>query len=285
MLPRFLKDRLWAFSKRGVRTLVYALGGLGDELMLTAVAREARRQGRPIHVLTNRPEVWKGNLDPLSLETSADLWFYADRRGWTRARLVHLLYQTGNHRHIAAQMSAHLGLVLPDGWRPVLAHTSSPRAPRLLVLQNSCRGALYAATTKEWAAERWCELATHLARDHQLVQIGTPQDPPLPGTRDLRGRTTLHEAADLLAGAAAFIGLESGLMHVAAATSTPSVIIYGGRSRPHETGYSFNTNLTRSPACAGCGLNDGCPHHRVCLDIPVDEVEAAVRALVNKSRS
>ena len=36
--------------------------------------------------------------------------------------------------------------------------------------------------------------------------------------------------------------------------------------------------LTFPMSLIGCGLNDGCPHQLVCLDIPIAEVEAAVRA-------
>ena len=144
------------------------------------------------------------------------------------------------------------------------------------MLQNSCRGARYRADTKEWPQDRWQELTRRLGRDFELVQVGVSADPVLPGVRDSRGRTTLFEVASLIANATAFVGLDSGLMHVAAAMHTPAVIIYGGRTRPHETGYGFNRHLPRAPACAGCALNTGCPHQMICMQIPVDEVEGAV---------
>ncbi len=273
-----VRDRVWAFSRPRVPRLVYANGGLGDELMLTAVARAARRSGQPLHILTNRPDCWEGNADPLSVQIGVDRWFYAQNRGWLAADIVHAAYANGTGRHVADQMAEKAGVSLPTDWRPVLPRAGpGQRDPRRLILQNSCRGARYAATTKEWPADRWAELAGRLARDFSLVQLGTPQDPPIPGAHDLRGRTTLREAAARIADAAALVGLESGLMHVAAAVGTPAVIIYGGRSRPHETGYPCHRNLTRSPPCAGCGLNDGCPHGIMCMDIPVAEVEQAVR--------
>lgn len=276
-----VSDRLWAFSKRAVNRLYYANGGVGDELMLTAVAEAARRQGRPLPVLTNLPELWSGNHDPLCVQTGVERWHYARTRGWLDTEIVHVAYRNGTLRHIAQQMADHAGLTLAGDWRPVLhLATKPPREPRTIALQNSCRGARYSASTKEWDPERWVELTRRLQPEFDLVQLGTPADPALPGVRDLRGRTSLRQAADVIAGAALFVGLESGLMHVAAAVHTPAVILYGGRSRPIETGYAFNTNLTRSPECAGCGLNEGCPHERMCMDIPVDEVEEAVRARI-----
>lgn len=271
--------RLWAWTRPQVSELVYVNGGLGDELMLTAVVHAARIADRPVHILTDLPELWTGNADPLSVQTGVEAWHYARRRGWITTEFRHLAYQTGAPGHLAAQMAGHLGLSLPGDWRPLVPWPIAlVRDTRLVVLQNSCRGARYAATTKEWPQDRWGELCRRLRNNFELVQLGTVHDPALPHTIDRRGRTSLLQAAEILGRAGLFIGLESGLQHLAAAMHTPAVIIFGGRSWPQETGYLFNCNLTRSPACAGCGLNDGCPHSLVCLDIPVDEVEAAVRA-------
>ncbi len=252
--------------------------------MLTAVVAAARRARRPISVLATYPELWAGNTDPATIEFSLPRWIYAVRRGWIRTEVVHLSYENGIHRHLAEQMASRLNLSLTSTWRPTLpsVHESS-RDPSLIVVQNSCRGARYRAETKEWAQEKWRELVRRLAGAFRLVQLGTSLDPLLPEVEDQRSRTTLLGAAALLARARLFVGLESGLMHIAAATRTPAVIIYGGRSRPHETGYPFNRNITREPFCAGCGLNEGCPHNVICLDIPVSEVEESVRAMLQET--
>lgn len=274
-------DRFWTATRPKIDRVVYANGGVGDELILTAIAHAARGAGRPLHILTERPEIWRGNRDPLSVQIGVERWWYAHRRGWLHTEIVHLVYETKLPSHIAAQMAARAGVDLPADWRPIL-HVDRSLVPKpgRIVIQNSCRGAKYAADTKEWPQVRWLELVKKLAPDFELVQIGTSADPPLPHARDLRGRTNLHEAAAEIGGAACFVGLESGLMHIAAATSAPAVIVYGGRSFPSGTGYRWHTHITRQPPCAGCGLNSGCPHHLVCLDIPVDEVEAAVRRVV-----
>jgi hypothetical protein len=262
--------------------LYYTNGGIGDELLLTAVAHAAREAGRPIPVLATYPEIWRGNADASTVQTGIERWHYARTRRWLSTELVHLEYRTGAPGHIAEQMAAKANVILPRGWRPMLyGDRPVSREPGLIVLQNSCRGARYAASTKEWAPERWVELAQRLAREFTLVQVGSPADPLLEAAEDRRGGTTLREAAQLIAQASLFLGLESGLQHVAAAMETPAVIIYGGRSRPAETGYPFNWNITRSPPCAGCALNTGCPHDMVCMDIPVDEVEARVRGALS----
>ena len=278
-----LCDRIWAAWGRKPDQVYYANGGIGDELMLTAIAAAARAAGRPLHLIAAYPEVWRGNTDPASVETNLPRWHYAKLRGWIGTQVTHLAYVTGNGRSIAEQMAEHTGASLPTGWRPVFApSTKISRGARRLVLQNSCRGARYAATTKEWPQARWHELVARLAPDFELVQVGTQSDPLLPGVHDRRGATTLRGVADLIASARGFVGLESGLMHVAAAVRTPAVIIVGGRTRPQETCYPFNRNITRTPACAGCGLNDGCPHQIICMDISSDEVEAQIRAMVRE---
>lgn len=274
-----LTTRVWSYFAPRVPSgvLYYAGGGLGDELMLTAVAQAARLAGRPLSILTDLPEVWTGNSDPTLITTGIERWFYAQKRAWIAdVRIQHLTTSNFGRSHLAQQAADHLGLKLSADWAPNLRFTKRPSSARRIVFQLSCRGARYAADTKEWAHERWLELLARLS-DYELVQLGTLHDPAVPGVLDLRGRTTLAEAASWIDSAALFLGLESGLTHVAAATRVRAVIIQGGRTAPSLTGYPWHVHLTRTPACAGCALNSGCPHDRVCLDIPVVEVEAAVR--------
>lgn len=276
---RPILDRVWAFSQRGIPRLFYVNGGIGDELLLTAVARAARVQRKPIHILTEMPHIWHGNSDPVSVQVGVDRWFYAQTRGWITTSIVHVAYQSGGGRHIAEQMAEKAEVRLPIGWRPVLS-ISPPVLrciPTRIVVQNSCSGARYAATTKEWPQTYWRELVNRLVPEYEVIQIGTAVDPALPGTQDRRGVTTLIQAARLIRSAACFLGLESGLMHIAAAAGTPAVIIHGGRTHEWETGYPFNRHLTRKPPCVGCSLNTGCPQGIICMDISVEEVEAAVR--------
>jgi hypothetical protein len=246
--------------------------------MLTAVARSARDAGRPLHILSDRPEVWQDNADIAGLETGIERWFYANRRRWLTVAIKHLPSSNQLSRHLAQQQADHLGLVLPRDWKPIFHFPQSPRVARRLTFQISCRGAKYPSETKEWPLARWNELVGRLRGHYELVQLGTLHDPAIPGAHDLRGRTSLATAAQWIASSALFLGLESGLMHLAAAVTVPAVIIYGGRTRPSLTGYSSHVHLTRELSCTGCALNSGCPHDHRCLDIPVNEVEHAVRA-------
>lgn len=287
-IARAVSDRVWSKTRSKIDRLYYTGGGLGDELMFTAIARVAKLQGQPIHVLTDRPEVWEKNTDILSLQTNINRWFYAKKRKWLKTKFQHLTYKNGTQLHLAEQMATHLKVELPKQWIPVFApRKSCCSSEQAIVIQNSCRGAKYAAVTKEWPFERWNELARRLIQEGwNLVQIGTRHDPQVPGAVDLRGKTDLPAAASILENASLFIGLESGLMHLAAAVKVPSVIIYGGRTLPRQTGYPFHRHVTdHSMPCTGCGLNFGCPHDEKCLkNISVDLVYQEVnRALAGNT--
>jgi heptosyltransferase-2 len=83
-----------------------------------------------------------------------------------------------------------------------------------------------------WPADRFAALARWLHETHSLVPVvlGDANDPALPGALDLRGRTTLRQAAAVLAGCRLFIGNDSGLKHIAAAMGTRIVEISAFRS-------------------------------------------------------
>lgn len=262
-------DFLWAQTLPRIDLLCYTGGGLGDELMLTAVAAEARKLGRPLSILTNRPEVWEGNPDPVQIVTNIERWFRVYFRKFVRTEIKHLPYTNSTHQHIGELIGRNIGIQLPERWRPVFRPRSPLTIPAgSIVVQNSCRGAQFSAYTKEWPYERWNVLVERLlAQGHPVVQLGTPVDPLIPGATDLRGRTDLPQAAGVLEHARLFIGLESGLMHVAAAVGAPSVIVYGGRSRPWETGYPWHWHVANTTIpCAGCALNTGCPHEMECMN-------------------
>jgi len=131
---------------------------------------------------------------------------------------------------------------------------------------------------KEWSSARSNELVRTLQRDGiRVVQLGTAADVPLDGVVDLRGRTSLREAAAILAASDVFVGLAGALMHMARAVKCPSVIIYGGREDPRISGYQEFCNLVSRPACSPCWKRNSCEYDRQCLeDISVEKVVDAV---------
>jgi heptosyltransferase-2 len=142
---------------------------------------------------------------------------------------------------------------------------------------------------RSWPIARYAALAQRLAADGNAVWVlGSADDRPLamkialaggPAVRDLTG-PDLREAVLALKAADAAVANDSGLLHVAAATGTPVVGIFGP-SRPHLTGPLNPIAAAIEPdvaCCTVCGT-PGCTRldHRRTTDIPLEPVLAAVR--------
>jgi ADP-heptose:LPS heptosyltransferase len=131
---------------------------------------------------------------------------------------------------------------------------------------------------KDWFPERFQGVSDALGSSLKLIQLGQTTDPPLQGTLDLRGKTTLRESAAILASSKVFIGLVGFLMHLARAVDCRSVIVYGGREAPSVSGYEANENIVGHTVCSPCWQRNKCDYDRECMRmIGVDEVVAAVR--------
>ena len=140
-----------------------------------------------------------------------------------------------------------------------------------------CPGAEY-GPAKRWPYFR--ELASKL--DSQVVLLGSASDKGqaegIPG-RNLVGQTTLDEAIDLIAGAAAVVTNDSGLMHVAAATSTPLVALFGSSSPEHTPPLSALARvLWLKVECSPC-FERVCPlgHFKCMNELSVEQVLATMK--------
>ena len=281
------------------RSLVFGPLSLGDDLLCTAVLREARRREQPVVMFTARPELFVGNTDPVAVHSIDDHYMALLRR---LGRRVYSPYYVSSDlacpdrdkvptRHVIAEMCRLCGFHGEVTLRPYLhltpaELTSAPRLPRQVSIHSSGLAAAIPYRTKEWGADRFTSLARLLSDDFSLVQIGSPRDPVLPGVAlDLRGRTTLREAAAIQANSLLFVGLEGFLAHLARAVDCPSVIVHGGRAAPHAFGYSANINLHATPPCSPCGLRESCPNDLACLAaITPEHVVEAVNRLAIRPR-
>ncbi|MEO8465860.1 MAG: lipopolysaccharide heptosyltransferase II [Gammaproteobacteria bacterium] len=166
-------------------------------------------------------------------------------------------------------------------------HGLSAREPLIALMP----GAEYGAA-KRWPAARFAELARWLAGGGtNVIVLGSAKERPLGDeiaaaagqsrVRNLCGTTSLADVIDLAAAADAAVSNDSGLLHVAAASGTPVVAIYGSSS-PELT-----PPLTASAAvvylgieCSPCFERE-CPlgHLRCLTEISVERVEAALAQL------
>lgn len=295
-LPRLTGQFLrWGAPRRA---LLFGPLSLGDDLLCTAVLREARKRGTPFAMMTKRPELFAGNSDPSRLLPIDDHYVVALRR--LGARVIQPYYVSTHPtdpqrdvlpgRHIIAEMCALAGLHGEVALRPYLTLTEAELAPGRLfpsqiAIHSSGLAAAIPYAAKEWGPSRFAEVARQLAPHAKLVQLGSARDPTLPVDADLRGKTTLREAAAILASSSVFIGLEGFLTHLARAVDCPAVVVMGGRAPAEIFGYSANRNLTSFPDCAPCARRSGCPHDMKCMTaISPESVAAAALETVGRSR-
>lgn len=152
---------------------------------------------------------------------------------------------------------------------------------------------------REWPQTAWASLITELKRtceatviqigtDHQLA-VGTREVPPLPGVVSLVNQLSLEESCALIAMSHLFIGIDSGLLHIAAALQVPCVGIFGPTSPQLRLPDRDAKNCVVSRIqCQGCHhriprihWETGCPYDAACMKmIPVAEVlETCLRLL------
>lgn len=149
---------------------------------------------------------------------------------------------------------------------------------------------------KAWRADGFAAAADALATCHGLapVLLGGAGDREqadaicrLSHTPivNLVGGTTTGEALGVLAGCSLFVGIDSGLMHMAAALDLPVVALFGPTD-PAVTGprCSISAIVRHDLPCSPC--HDPACRHRECMDsIQPDEVLEAVGHVLSVARS
>ena len=175
------------------------------------------------------PNTWKSALIP----------FFAGipvRAGYGRPGLLTRVHRTAVSRESMTVHYARLAeipgidpaLPLPPPRLKAEANQTASRFGISGPYTVLCPGAEY-GPAKRWPYFR--ELSSHLQT--QVVVLGSASDREAAegiSGRNLAGRTTLDEAIDLIAGAAAVVTNDSGLMHVAAALQRPLIALYGSSS-------------------------------------------------------
>lgn len=152
---------------------------------------------------------------------------------------------------------------------------------------------------RRWEAEKYAALAAALYRRYQLptVLVGTPDDDiaaVLAAGRsplyDLSGRFSFRELAGVLTRARAFVGADSGVMHLAAAARTPVAAIFGPtnhRAWAPWTPYSRSRVVRLDLECSPCayvghvvGKREGCAKRTCLAELSVGQVLEAVETLL-----
>jgi ADP-heptose:LPS heptosyltransferase len=156
---------------------------------------------------------------------------------------------------------------------------------------------------REWPGQSWQLLINELRAKGfgNIIQVGTSSNPLTPGAEkivklegviSLLDQMDLEETISLISMAKLFIGIDSGLLHAAAAVKTPTIGLWGATS-PQFRFSEDNRKLhvTSGIDCQGCHHRaprlhwmTGCPHDLACMkSIQVKDIlENSVSILLKK---
>ena len=289
---RDLRDQIrWRFP----RWVVYYGGeGFGDDLLLGTVLFELHRRGeRRLAVISRLDELFEGA--PYVDRCLHEEWRALKSVPRYGGRVLRPSYTESTAdpdidrpapQHIIAAMCASTGMTGSVALRTYLylRHEETARGrlfPRQAVIQ--CPGEHFWTRNKDWPAAKYQAVVDALRHRFDFVQLGSAREHSLSGVQDLRGRTTLRESAAILANSAFCVTYVGFMMHLARAVECRSVVIYGGREHPAQSGYLCNENLYSAEPCAPCWRRNTCPYDRVCLArIGPSDVVAAVDRLISR---
>jgi hypothetical protein len=270
--------------------LLYFGCGIGDDLLCTTVARELKKRGAErIVMFSRRPELFQFNPDiDATYNWGADAFGRLQHWGAKATHPCYFSYDSQTDRDtypdkIIVSMCRAAKVTGKIQLRPYLHLTPHEKAKGRLfdsqvVIQSAGKGDL---PTKDWFPDRYQVVADTLGARAKIIQLGLAGDPPIRNAVDLRGKTSLREAAAILAHAKVFVGQVGFLMHLARAVECRSVIVYGGREDPAITGYIANENIVGKTACSPCLFRSRCDFDHECMKIITPEmvITAALRTI------
>jgi hypothetical protein len=246
--------------------------GIGDAIMAAGEARVLYEQQKlPVLItgIDGRPrwsEVYEGN--PYLIK-------------WNQRARRHVRMVNGPHaRPYIAGKTAKQWEWKP--YRPKLAEvflTDTEKAfaePYRGLIMIEPNGKAIGHNNKLWLWDRWEQLVQ--GSTLKFVQCNYGPGGGLLGVTNVVTPTFRHAMA-VLSVARAFVGIEGGLMHAAAALGVPSVILWSEFISPEITGYSHFKNLRH--AGKPCGMRVDCAGCRRSMEaITVLEVAHALGSLL-----
>ena len=274
---------------------LYFLGGLGDQLMMTCIARELK-------IRDSSKKIWhiSAAAELLSQNPDFDLILDKEWLGLTHSNLLkkprtrlgysHRLPGIDNwtipKEHILVDSLRKSGVRGEVRLRPYIYLSDQEIEEYKFSEDLICFQSVGVAThetwmkNKVWSHQKFKEVVIKTRERYpsvKLIQLGSYADPALNCDIDLRGKTSLRETAAIIAASKIFIGTQGFLVHVARAVNTRSVVIFGGREHSWQSGYIANINLESFPECSPCWASYRCENSHVCMtDIAVDDVCNAI---------
>ena len=189
------------------------------------------------------------------------------------ALLTHPMPWISQDKHL---VDYHLALLEPLGFsesirrmaRPTIAlpEVETPALPAEYLVLHPGAGVAF----KQWQIDKWCALAARLRQtgfDIVLTGSGTYEaaisariKAVVPSAIDLAGRVSFAQCVRIVQKARLLVGVDSLAGHVAAASATPSVLIYTGANN-HAQMRPFGRHskvVTWEVPCSPCFRTNGC---------------------------
>ncbi|HYG35803.1 MAG TPA: glycosyltransferase family 9 protein, partial [Clostridia bacterium] len=268
-------------------------GGMGDNLMLTCVAREIRRRNQDtwIHVLTRMPAIFERNPD-------IDFVSLCPRGMRSRLRPFHVRYHHDFpwKEHFLETMCRCVGIKSNIQFRTYIYPEEKDYAfADRVIAELGDRPVLLARSAgkhggfrKLWPINHWAQTVERLGNSVPVLDVGGEGLSLQVGRKNYRsllGGTTVHQLAALMSRARALITVDTGPNHLASAFGLPTVCILGGVFPPEAIRYPYTRVLVNRPACCDCWPEKECTQNLKCLNsISVDEVLAALAEVLEGGR-
>jgi len=259
-------------------------GGIGDELLCSAIFAEIKRRNPQTHItfFSRYPDFFQGHSQ---IDVIAPIQEGGDS----------IMLSYGNAlpppRSLASMMAETIGLQMkfpkiptPQLRSPIEKLSQTLEAipgPWIAIQPLSSRW----TPNKAWPLAAWETLIRLLTKTHHVVELGTatafPDHDFGAQFHSLAGCTDLNNFAYALSKAGAFVGPPSGGMHLANAFGVPLVIIFGGYEAPVDYDYPNMESFFTPLKCSPCWLSDKCPYEHECLKAvrPEEVYPAVLRAL------
>jgi len=287
-----IASTLKKFYRYGIPSHILSFGdSLGDNLLLTTLAHELNTRGhKNVWIKCDHGFLFENNTD-IKLVLPYKTLLSTPVLKLFNVKIVFPRYTTYHEetdrdiipeKHIILKMADSLNLKggITNKSYFFLSEAELKNGAyndKQIVITTSTSGALKPMKNKEWLTERYQQIADKFCNEYQFIQLGTKNDHPLNNVADLRGKTTVRETAAILKNSALLLTHVGFIMHLARAVDCRSVIIYGGRERPDQSGYACFENIYSAVECSPCWLHNTCPYDKKCMTmISTDMVETAM---------
>lgn len=236
-------------------TVLNAFPGIGDVLLVTSLV-ESLKDKYPkikVNVVTKHFDLLKNNDSIHSFNKGATFFTF---RHW----YLEIRQNKNPDKHILSESLDKLGLsskirkphyVVTEEERENAKKRLKPFNKPFIAINTSSK-----ESSKNWLPKYWQALIEKLAECYTIIQLGDESEIQFVNTVRFAGKLDLRESVAVLERCSLFVGGVSFLMHAAAAVGVKSVIIYGGRETPSNSGYDQNVNLFERMECGPCWIHE-----------------------------